>query len=424
MLARLAGPRLLSPAAFGLGRLRKRRERSRPRDRLPRPLNAVAETAARRPPRPKAAEVEGPGLLASRAVRLFECVDEAPIGRGGGVDGATRQGQIRGSLSSDPAGKARRPPGSRDEPHGHLRKLKRGRLGRGDVLGEGRQLDTGPHTGTVHLCAQPATTRGQTARRVPGGTDGVGGDGIGKAAALSMAKEGANVVIVARRQEVLDQAVQDIKTATEGSVVPLSLDVTSDGASQKMIKTALDNFGRVDIVVNNAGTSMAKPFESVSHEDWESDFDLKVWSAVRLMQDAIIEMRKVGGGRIINVTNLGGRTPGPSSMPTSISRAAGIAITKGLSKDLAKDNILVTTVCIGLVKSGQHQRRYDARLEKEPNLAIETFYDELAKARSVPLGRVAEPEEAGDVIAFLASERASYLTGIAVNLDGGASAVL
>ena len=111
-------------------------------------------------------------------------------------------------------------------------------------------------------------------------------------------------------------------------------------------------------------------------------------------------------------------------MPTSISRAAGIAITKGLSKDLAKENILVTTVCIGLIKSGQHQRRYDARLEKEPNLSLETFYNELAAGRNVPIGRVGEPEEAGDVIAFLASERASYLTGIAVNLDGGASSVV
>ena len=147
-----------------------------------------------------------------------------------------------------------------------------------------------------------------------------GSDGIGKAASFSMAKEGANVVIVARRQNVLDQAVQEIKTATEGSVVALSLDVTAQGASQKMIKTALDNFGRVDIVVNNAGTSMAKRFEDVADEDWESDFELKVWAAVRLMQAAIVEMRKVGGGRIINVTNLGGRTPGPSSMPTSIPR--------------------------------------------------------------------------------------------------------
>jgi 3-oxoacyl-[acyl-carrier protein] reductase len=251
-----------------------------------------------------------------------------------------------------------------------------------------------------------------------------GSDGIGKAAALSMANEGAKVIIVARRQDVLDQAAQDIKTATEGVVLPLSMDVTAPNAAQTIVKTATDNFGRVDILVNNAGTSMAKGFEQVSQEDWESDFDLKVWAAVKLIQESIPEMRKVGGGRIINVTNLGGRTPGANSMPTSISRAAGIAITKGLSKDLAADNILVSTVCIGLIKSGQHQKRFDARIQSEPNLSMDTFYDELAKGRSVPLGRVGEPEEAGDVIAFLASERASYLTGIAVNLDGGASAVV
>ena len=251
-----------------------------------------------------------------------------------------------------------------------------------------------------------------------------GSDGIGKAAALSMAKEGANVVIVARRQEVLDQAAEEIRAATEGVVVPLSADVMQPESADKIVQTAIDRFGRLDILVNNAGTSMAKGFEQVSQEDWEFDFELKVWGAVRLIQESIPEMRKVGGGRIINVTNLGGRTPGANSMPTSISRAAGIAITKGLSKDLAQDNILVSTVCIGLIKSGQHQTRYDARVQTEPDLSIDTFYDQLARGRSVPLGRVGEPEEAGDVIAFLASERASYLTGIAVNLDGGASAVV
>ncbi len=251
-----------------------------------------------------------------------------------------------------------------------------------------------------------------------------GSDGIGKAAAQSMAQEGAKVVIVARRSEVLEEAVQDIKAATEGEVFPISADVTNPDSARNIVQNTLDRFGRVDILVNNAGTSMAKPFEDVSHEDWEYDFDLKVWGAVRLIQESIPEMRKVGGGRIINVTNLGGRTPGPSSMPTSISRAAGIAITKGLSKDLAKDNILVSTVCIGLIKSGQHQKRFDARIQNDPSLSIDAFYDQLAVGRSVPLGRVGEPEEAGDVIAFLASERASYLTGIAVNLDGGASAVV
>ena len=251
-----------------------------------------------------------------------------------------------------------------------------------------------------------------------------GSDGIGKAAAVSMAQEGAAVVIVARRQDVLDQAEREIMTATEGQVLSISADVTDPSTAKSIVQKTLNKFGRVDILVNNAGTSMAKAFEEVSQEDWEFDFELKVWGAVRLIQESIPEMRKVGGGRIINVTNLGGRTPGPSSMPTSISRAAGIAITKGLSKDLAKDNILVSTVCIGLIKSGQHQKRFDARIQSDPSLEIDTFYDQLAAGRQVPLGRVGEPEEAGDVIAFLASERASYLTGIAVNLDGGASAVV
>ena len=251
-----------------------------------------------------------------------------------------------------------------------------------------------------------------------------GSDGIGKAAALSMAQEGASVVIVARRPDVLEEAAQDIKAATEGQVLPISADVTDPDSARSIVERTLNQYGRLDILVNNAGTSMAKAFEEVSHEDWEFDFELKVWGAVRLIQESIPEMRKVGGGRIINVTNLGGRTPGPASMPTSISRAAGIAITKGLSKDLAKDNILVSTVCIGLIKSGQHQRRFDARIQNEPDLSVDAFYDQLAVGRSVPLGRVGEPEEAGDVIAFLASERASYLTGIAVNLDGGVSAVV
>ncbi len=254
-----------------------------------------------------------------------------------------------------------------------------------------------------------------------------GSEGIGKAAAQRMAGEGARVVIVARRQETLDAAAQDIRAATaatEGVVLPVAADVSHPDTADRVVQTALAHFGRVDILVNNAGVSMAKPFEEVSDDDWEYDFDLKVWGAVRLIRRAIPEMRKVGGGRIINVTNLGGRTPGPSSMPTSISRATGIALTKGLSKDLAGDNILVNTVCIGIVKSGQHSRRYDRLKESNPGLTLDEFYAQTAQARGVPLGRIAETEEAGDVIAFLASERASYLTGIAINIDGGTSAVV
>jgi 3-oxoacyl-[acyl-carrier protein] reductase len=251
-----------------------------------------------------------------------------------------------------------------------------------------------------------------------------GSEGIGKAAAHRMAEEGARIVIVARRPDVLEATAQDIRAATRGTVLPVQGDVTEAETINRVVETTLHNFGRLDILVNNAGVSMAKPFEAVSDDDWESDFGLKVWGASRFIRAVIPEMRKVGGGRIINVTNLSGRTPGASSMPTSISRAAGIAITKGLSKDLAKDNILVNTVCIGLIKSGQHERRY-ARLKPEnPHLTLEELYASMAKTRGVPLGRVGDANEAGDVITFLASERASYLTGIAINIDGGTSAVV
>ena len=95
-----------------------------------------------------------------------------------------------------------------------------------------------------------------------------------------------------------------------------------------------------------------------------------------------------------------------------------------MSKDLAKDNILVNTVCIGTVKSGQHERRYDSLKESRPELSLDEFYSETAKARGIPLGRVAETHEAGDVITFLASDMASYLTGVAINIDGGTSPVV
>ena len=133
-------------------------------------------------------------------------------------------------------------------------------------------------------------------------------------------------------------------------------------------------------------------------------------------------MRRRGGGRIINVTNIGARAPGAESVPTSVSRAAGVALTKAMSKEFAGDNILVNTVCIGSIKSGQTQRWLKWMQEDNPKLTIDQIYDDIGA--SVPLGRIGEAEEAGDVIAFLASDRASYLTGIAVNIDGGVSPVV
>ncbi|MFC1935280.1 SDR family oxidoreductase [Chloroflexota bacterium] len=247
-------------------------------------------------------------------------------------------------------------------------------------------------------------------------------EGIGKAAAASMAQEGARVVICARRKDVLEAAAKEIRRQTGGTVLPIQGDVTNPSDVEKIVNGAVEAFGRLDILVNNAGTSASGPFEALDDEGWQADMNLKFYAAVRFSRTAIPHMKRTGEGRIINVTNLGGKQPGPNSVPTSVTRSAGIALTKALSKDLAQYNILVNTVCIGLIKSGQHERRYASARAQNPDLTLEQFYADRSQAS--PLRRAGEAREAGDVICFLASERASYLTGTSINIDGGTSSVL
>ena len=249
-----------------------------------------------------------------------------------------------------------------------------------------------------------------------------GSEGIGKAAAASMAAEGADVVIAARRADVLESAAAEIRAVSQHRVVAIPTDVMEPDQVQALIDQTMDEFGRIDIIVNNAGTSAGGPFLGVTDDAWQHDLDLKLYGAIRTSRLAVPIMREQGGGRIINVTNLGAKAPGAASVPTSVSRAAGVALTKAMSKEFAGDNILVNTVCIGLIKSGQHETRFRAMQESNPGLTLDQFYAGMGDR--VPLGRVGEGEEAGDVIAFLASERASYLTGIAVNIDGGTSPVV
>ena len=140
------------------------------------------------------------------------------------------------------------------------------------------------------------------------------------------------------------------------------------------------------------------------------DLDSKLLAAVRGCRLAIPHMRRQGGGRIVNVTNVDGKAPSLGSLPASVSRAAGIALTKALSKQYAADNILVNTICIGFIRSGQNDRRALGLIAGTPGATLDGWYAEAGKA--VPLGRVGLAEEAGDVIAFLASDRASIaLTG-------------
>ena len=243
-----------------------------------------------------------------------------------------------------------------------------------------------------------------------------GTEGIGRATALRLAREGAKVAICARRQEPLDKAAAEIKK-TGAEVLTVSADMSKAADVERFMKAVIDRFGRVDILVNNAGTSARGKFLELQDKNWSEDIELKVFGAIRCTRLAVPHMKKNGGGSILNITISSAKQPGAESYPTSVSRAAGLALTKALSKEYAADNIRVNTVCIGKIKSGQHERRYTREGKK-----AEDYYRETSK--DIPLGRVGEADEVATVITFLVSDAASYVTGTSVNLDGGISGTL
>ena len=243
-----------------------------------------------------------------------------------------------------------------------------------------------------------------------------GTQGIGKATALRLAAEGACVVICARGPALLDAVGNEIRK-TGATVLAVAADVSKLEDCHRIIDETAKAFGRIDILVNNAGTAATGEFESVTDATWQADFDLKLFGAIRLIRQALPHMKKQGGGRIINITNIGAKQPAAKSMPTTVTRAAGLAMTKALSREFAPDGILVNTVCIGLVRAGQHEKTAAKR-----GIDVEELYQALGK--NIPLGRVGKAEEVANVIAFLASDAASFVTGTSINLDGGASAVL
>ena len=247
---------------------------------------------------------------------------------------------------------------------------------------------------------------------VTGGTEG-----IGRATALKLAQEGASVALCSRRKDKVDQVGAEIAKATGAPVLALAADMSKADDIDAFMKAVVERFGRIDNLVNNAGTSMRGKFLEVDDAMWAGDLELKVFGAIRCSRLAIPHMKKQGGGRIVNITISSAKQPGAKSMPTSVSRAAGLAITKALSKEFAADNILVNTICIGKIKSGQHERRYT-----RDGQTADQYYGNLAK--DIPMKRVGEAEEVANVIAFLASDAASYVTGSSINLDGGISGVL
>ncbi len=242
-----------------------------------------------------------------------------------------------------------------------------------------------------------------------------GSEGIGRATAILLAQEGAAVVIGARRQGPLDEARAAVE-AVGGECLALSMDVTVDADCERLVTAAVERFGGIDILINNAGQSSSGRIESHAIETWAVDMDLKLYAALRLAKLCIPLMRERGGGRIVNLLNIGSKTPGAGSMPTAASRAAGLAMTKALSKEVAADQILVNAACIGSVDSAQWHGFHQARM---PDATYEEFLENVGQG--IPVKRIGTSEEAANMIVFLASDAASFISGCAINIDGGAS---
>jgi NAD(P)-dependent dehydrogenase (short-subunit alcohol dehydrogenase family) len=244
-----------------------------------------------------------------------------------------------------------------------------------------------------------------------------GSKGIGLGIATRFAQSGADVALVARGPDALADAAKQIGAAGGGRVVTVVADVARAADIQRVYDDAMQGLGRVDIVVNNAGTSRAGPFESLTDEVMQQDLDQKFFAALRLTRLVWEQMKARRWGRIINVLNIGAKAPRGGSAPTTISRAAGMALTKVLAGEGAPHNILVNAMLVGIIEADQHEQA-----AKRAGISVADYLARFAK--DIPLGRVGKPEEFANMACLLASDAGSYITGTAINVDGGRSPVV
>ena len=187
-----------------------------------------------------------------------------------------------------------------------------------------------------------------------------GSDGLGYASAELLSSQGANVVICGRRGDYLKEKADIITEKTKNQVLAIQADVSKADDCKKLVEETISNFKKINVLVNNAGASAAGLFEDVTDKNWEDDINLKLMSTVRMCRLVIPYMRSNEEGVIINATIGGGKAPNAGSLPTTVTRAAGINLTKSLANEYAKNNIRVNTICIGLIKSAQWDRKSGA----------------------------------------------------------------
>lgn len=243
--------------------------------------------------------------------------------------------------------------------------------------------------------------------------------GLGKACATGFAREGAKVIITGRDQSRLDKAKADIESETGQEIKAIQMDVCKAGDIESLINTVTEQFGTIHVLINNAGGPPPGVFWETEDEEWQKGFELTLMSSIRLTRAAIPYMRKQKWGRVINITSSTVKQPIDQLLLSNSLRLGVVGWAKTLSNQLAKEGVLINNVCPGWTTTDRVSNLMQAKAEANNSTAEEEL---TAIASSIPMGRLGKPEEFADLVVFLSSERASYLTGTSIQFDGGSTA--